>query len=121
MTEDSDIQMGLHVIIVLCLIVIAMSSYKSAYCSTSYFNDAEKAALPFAAERSDRFIGSGEAPAFFNLGSVEQTNELLQAAAREKVTETYTPKPHMEHYSAQPSFVKPVDFTDIESFAGTGM
>lgn len=122
MTEESDIKMGLMVILVLCFIVIAMSQYKMAYCGSEYFNDAYKASLPFAGERSDRFIGGAEPPVFWNMGSVSETNDALQAAASQKETnEGYTPKPKREHYQAQPNFVKPTTFTDIESFAGTGL
>lgn len=118
MTEDSDLNMGLYIIVVLCLIVIAMSSYKVAYCGSDYFADMEKASLPYAAERSDRF--SGEPPQFWNLGSVEETNALLQAAAQQKEGYTPAPKKH-EHYQPKPSFELPTDFTHIESFAGTGL
>lgn len=114
MTEDSELNMGLYIIVVLCLIVIAMSSYKVAYCGDSYFADAQKSSLPYAAERSDRF---SEPPVFYNFGSVEETNAALQAASREG----YTPAPKKEHYKAKPSFDVPTDFTHIESFAGTGL
>lgn len=120
--EDSDLNMGLYVIMVLCLIVIAMSSYKVAYCGDSYFNDIYKASLPFAGERSDRFVGSGanEGPVFYNMGSVEDTNEALIAASKQ--SEGYTPARKMhEHYQGKPAFDVPTEFVHIESFAGAGL
>ncbi|MGL5934390.1 MAG: hypothetical protein ACRCZI_02085 [Cetobacterium sp.] len=119
MTEDSELNMGLYIIVVLCLIVIAMSSYKVAYCGDSYFSDIYKASLPYAGERSDRFSGANEQPSFFNFGSVEETNAALQEAAKQ--SEGYTPAPKKEHYQARPNFEVPTDFTHIESFAGTGV
>lgn len=117
MTEDSELNMGLYIIVVLCLIVIAMSSYKVAYCGDSYFSDMYKASLPYAGERSDRF---SEPPVFYNFGSVEETNAALQEAS--KASEGYTPAPKKtEHYQAKPNFELPTDFTHIESFAGTGL
>src|SRR6476646_11798176 len=123
MTEESDIRLGFGLVVLLCLIVIAMSSYKVAYCATSYFQDG-KSALPFAGDRSDRFISAPEPPVFWNMGSVEETNELLQAAAAQKETndEGYTPRPkHAEQYQGKPAFAKPTDFTHLESFAGVGL
>jgi hypothetical protein len=93
---DDDLHLGLYVIKVLCLVVIAMSLYKVSYGSDSYFSDKEQgaASLRMVTQRSD-FMGSGsvEAPVFWNLGSVEDTNTLLQSAAKTAETnESFTAK-----------------------------
>jgi hypothetical protein len=112
---ENDLHLGLFVIKVLCLIVIAMSAYKVAYCSDSYFTDPtmSKASLAHLAERSD-FMGSGqvEAPVFWNLGSVEETNELLQKAATQvESTEGFKSR----------DVKKMKDFQSIEQFVGAGL
>lgn len=111
---EDDLHLGLFVIKVLCLIVIAMSAYKMAYCSDSYFSDStmNKASLAHVAERSD-FVGSGqvETPVFWNLGSVEETNELLQnAASKAEPTEGFESR----------DIKKMKDFQNIEQFVGAG-
>jgi hypothetical protein len=91
---EDDLKLGLHIIVVLCLIVIAMSAYNVSY-GPSYMTDdgSSGANLRFAATTSGSngpqgsgFMGSGqlEAPVFWNMGSVEQTDQELQAAARDK-------------------------------------
>lgn len=90
---EDDLKLGLHIIVVLCLIVIAMSAYNVSY-GPSYMTDGSSGAnLRFAATTSGSngpqgsgFIGSGqlEAPVFWNMGSVEATDKELQAAARDK-------------------------------------
>lgn len=93
---EDDLKLGLHIIVVLCLIVIAMSSYNMSY-GPSYMSDdgTSGANLRFAATTSGSngpqgsgFIGSGalEAPVFWNMGSVEATDKELQAAARDKAS-----------------------------------
>lgn len=109
---DDDIQLGLYIIKVLCLIVIAMSVYKLSTSNDSYFTSA-KADLPHLTERSD-FTGNGslETPVFWNMGSVQETNDLLQAAATMQET----------NESFQGKNVKSMkDFSSLENFAGTGM
>lgn len=89
---EDDLHLGLYVVLVLCAIVIAMSLYKLAY-SDSYMTGNQGAASlrVMGSERSD-FMGSGsvEPPVFWNMGSVEDTNTLLQnAAASPDATETF--------------------------------
>lgn len=92
--EDVDVQMGLYIIVVLCLIVIAMSNYKMAYTDEYMGNLAGNASSQkFATElsgagnetHSSYFNGNGgnEAPVFWNIGSVEDTNEALQKASQQ--------------------------------------
>jgi hypothetical protein len=84
---EEDLQLGLCIIKVLCLIVIAMSLHRMAY-PPEYFVGEQmgKASLPHFAERTDfgtsHFIGDGQndKPVFWNLGDVESTNAALQAA-----------------------------------------
>lgn len=89
---EDDLHLGLYVIKVLCLIVIAMSLYKLTYSSDSYMANADMGAASLrtmGTERSD-FMGSGgvEAPVFWNLGSVQDTNALLQKASTQVETNT---------------------------------
>lgn len=111
---DDDLHLGLYIIKVLCLIVIAMSAYKLSYGSESYFADVGKADLPHISERSD-FMGSGavEAPVFWNIGSVQETNDLLQAASLAK-------EPSSEGFQGK-SIKKMKDFSSLENFAGAGL
>jgi hypothetical protein len=109
MESESDIHLALFVIIVICLIVIAMSSYQSAYCS-SYMSNSDyvsdpnsasgKANIRFAGESSQQglvpssgFIGSGinEPPVFYNTGSFEDVNKALQkvVSVKENLVGTY--------------------------------
>jgi len=88
---EDDLHLGLYVIKVLCLVVIAMSLYKITYTTDSYMTNADMGAASLrthGTERSD-FMGSGgvEQPVFWNLGSVQDTNALLQKAASQKETE----------------------------------
>jgi hypothetical protein len=93
---EDDLKLGLHIIVVLCLIVIAMSSYKIAYGELSFMTDGSSGAgLRFASSTSGStgpqgsgFIGSGglEAPVFWNMGSSEQVDKELQAAARDQAS-----------------------------------
>ena len=113
---DDDLHLGLFVIKVLCLIVIAMSAYKVAYCSDSYFSDPNMgaASLRLQSERSD-FVGSGqsESPVFWNLGSVKDTNDLLQTAATQQETNN-------EDFKSR-DIKKLQDFQNIEHFVGAGL
>jgi hypothetical protein len=102
MESESNIHVALCVIIVICFIVIAMSSYKSAFGSSymsnsDYISDPSsaigKANIRFAGESSQQglapssgFIGSGinEPPVFYNTGSFEDVNKALQKAVSVK-------------------------------------
>jgi hypothetical protein len=89
---DDEYHQGFYIAVVLCLIVIAMSAYKVAY-TTENFDGTAGANLRMQSTLSglgqtkgvpvQYFTGSGamEAPVFWNMGSVEKTNALLQAAA----------------------------------------
>ena len=103
MDSPDDIKMGLHIIVILCLIVIAMSQYNMAYGS-SYLTNAQAIAsggsnLRFQ-ERS-QFIGSAnsEPPVFYNMGSVDDTNKALQAAAAQ--SEGYANSPSYQVASSE--------------------
>lgn len=90
---EDDLKLGLHIIVVLCLIVIAMSSYNLSYGPSFMADGTSGANLRFASTTSGSngpqgsgFTGSGqlEAPVFWNMGSVEQVDQELQAAAQDK-------------------------------------
>lgn len=113
---EEDLQLGLYVIVVLCFIVIAMAQYKLAYQSEyatgtdPMIGQGSAASMRFAGERETAgFVGSSgaEAPSFWNMGSVEETNAELQKAAAEQQKESFGNK-------------RPGNFTDLESFAGHG-
>lgn len=111
MEDTSQLQLGLCIIKVLCLIVIAMSVHKLATPAYSYFDgDLAKASLPHVAERSD-FIGDGsyESPKFWNQGSVEETNALLQQASAQK-----------ENFAGA-AILNVKDYSDFEATAGAGL
>lgn len=111
---EDDLKMAIYLVIVLCLIVISMSQYKLAYGGESYFSDSKKAGLAHMAERSD-FVGTGSAepPVFWNMGSVEETNNLLQAAAMQPETN--------ESFTSGKTIKKMNDFASLEHFAGAGL
>jgi hypothetical protein len=145
---EEDMLNGLFVVVIICLIVIAFSSYQVAFGS-SYMTNAVTgyvsnpgsvqgaANLRFAGESSQTglhgssgFVGNGanEAPVFWNMGSVEETNAALQAASAQK-EEGFTPSAKKEKsgFVANASTANVakviksgVDFTNIESFAGKG-
>jgi hypothetical protein len=111
-----QIEFGICIIKLICLIVVATSVYKIAN-PVSNFSNLNKANLPHIAERSDYsfFVGSGanEAPVFRNIGSVEETNDYL----------TNTSKGAGENFQgAAFKNVKDItDFAKIENFAGKGL
>ncbi len=91
---DNDFALGYCVIKIVCLIVIAMSVHKIAY-SREYMNDGlvgnQQVSVPgsFGTANGVRFYGetqqsmfnNAEPPVFWNMGSVEDSNAALQAAA----------------------------------------
>ena len=107
---EDDLKLGLHIIVVLCLIVIAMSSYNFSY-GPSYMTDGTSGAgLRFASATSGSngpqgsgFVGSGqmEAPVFWNMGSVEESDKELQAAARDQAAASDA----ASGFQAQPSYM----------------
>jgi hypothetical protein len=98
--DDMDVHLGLYIIVVLCLIVIAMSNYRLAYgdeyMSNCYAGDTNASSMRFATELSGAGnqtkscfaggSGGNEPPVFWNIGSVEDTNEALQAAVKQTET-----------------------------------
>jgi hypothetical protein len=143
MESESDIHLALFVIVVICLIVIAMSSYQSAYGSsymtgqvTDYVSNPSStvgaANLRFAGESSQQglkgssgFIGSGmnEPPVFYNTGSFEDVNNALQTASKQ--AEGF--KVGNSHFVGSADTVSnakviktAVDYTNLEAFAGKG-
>lgn len=144
---EEDMLNGLFVVVIICLIVMAVSSYQVAFGSsymsnavTAYVSNPSSvkgaANLRFAGESSQTglrgssgFIGSAsnEAPVFWNLGSVEETNAALQAASSQ--AEGFTPGLPKQKSgfvaNAQTANIADViksgvDFHNIESFAGKG-
>jgi hypothetical protein len=112
----------------ICLIIIAFSIWNISSQNSSYFNDSQKADLPFVAERSDRFIGSGgnEPPVFYNLGSVSQIDAALQAAAKDPSDTFSDPNLNMMNKRKYEGFghenIKALKgITTYERFAGTGL
>lgn len=107
---DDDLNLGLYIIVVLCLVVLAMSAYKVAFGNDSYMTNR------FATSRSD-FMGSGavEAPVFWNMGSVEETNKLQQEAALQMAKDAAADAASPE------SFTNRKDFDKLEGLAGAGL
>lgn len=101
--DDMDVHLGLYIIVVLCLIVIAMSNYRLAYgdeyMSNCLAGDSNAASMRFATELSGSgnttkscfASGGNEPPVFWNIGSVEDTNDALQAASRAAETNNQAP------------------------------
>ena len=121
---EDDLHIGLYIVVVLCLVVIAASAHKVAFTSSSYFGEADKAALAHRSERTDRFNGGGyEPPVFWNMGSVKETNEALQAASQEEKENAAAAVAAVVKAATSESFAgkSPKSFTDIESFAGKGL
>ncbi len=91
---DSDFALGYCIIKIVCLIVIAMSVHKIAY-SREYMNDGlvgeQSVSVPgsygtangvrFYGETQQSMFSNAEPPVFWNMGSIEDSNAALQAAA----------------------------------------
>ncbi len=93
---DNDYALGYCLIKVICLIVIAISVHKLA-SSKEYMSGnntlvgAQRVSVPnsfgtangvrFYSDVQQSMFNNAEPPVFWNMGSVEETNEALQAAA----------------------------------------
>jgi len=122
---EDDLNLGLHIIVVLCLIVIAMSAYNFSYSSSFMTDGTSGAGLRFASTTSGStgpqgsgFTGSGalEAPVFWNMGSVEQVDRELQAAAVDLASSADADT--SSGFSGQPSYMTGVEavpkYSDLE-------
>lgn len=79
---DDEMHLGLCIIKVLCLLVIAMSLHKMAN-PYSYMAEPMNPRDAIMADSRSNFLGDGQTqpPVFWNIGSVEDTDLLLQQAA----------------------------------------
>ena len=116
---EEDLQLGLCIIKVLCLIVIAMSVHKLAYSAEPMTDRLVGASgMRFAGVNSQvglsGFSGDGqyESPVFWNQGSVEETNAALQAAS-------HAPAEGLSNRDVK-NLGKLEAFTNIENIAGMG-
>lgn len=88
---DNNYSVGFCVINTLCLIVIAVSVHRLASDSYSYYGNYDTLNGPGMLSNSSnpRYSGSrsdfdnGEPPVFWNMGSVDEVNDLLQSASHQ--------------------------------------